>query len=36
VFDDEGHGVVRRPNRERAYGRIAAFFAEHLAGPAPP
>jgi dipeptidyl aminopeptidase/acylaminoacyl peptidase len=36
VFDDEGHGVVRRPNRERAYGRIAAFFAEHLAGPAAP
>jgi dipeptidyl aminopeptidase/acylaminoacyl peptidase len=30
VFDDEGHGVVGRANRERAYGRAAAFFAEHL------
>ena len=31
-FDDEGHGVVRRPNQVVTYARAAAFFAEHLAG----
>jgi dipeptidyl aminopeptidase/acylaminoacyl peptidase len=25
-FDDEGHGLVRRPNRIKAYGALAKFF----------
>jgi dipeptidyl aminopeptidase/acylaminoacyl peptidase len=36
VFDDEGHGVVRRPNRLVAWARAAEFFERHLAGPAAP
>lgn len=31
-FDDEGHGLARRGNREAAYARAAEFLAEHLAG----
>jgi dipeptidyl aminopeptidase/acylaminoacyl peptidase len=30
IFEDEGHGIVGRSNRERAYGRVAAFLAEQL------
>ncbi len=29
-FDDEGHGLVRRKNRIKAYYRIAEFLAHHL------
>jgi dipeptidyl aminopeptidase/acylaminoacyl peptidase len=31
VFDDEGHDVLRHPNRVRCYITIAAFFSRHLA-----
>ncbi|EMA35522.1 S9 family peptidase [Halococcus hamelinensis] len=30
VFDDEGHGIVKRDNRIEAYGRIARFLDEHV------
>lgn len=30
VFDDEGHGIVKLPNRRVAYGRTVAFLDEHL------
>jgi dipeptidyl aminopeptidase/acylaminoacyl peptidase len=30
IFDDEGHGIVRHGNRERAYGRALAFVQERL------
>ena len=30
VFDDEGHGIVKRDNRIEAYSRIAAFLDEHV------
>ena len=30
VFDDEGHDVLKLPNRVRCYDAIAGFFAEHL------
>ena len=30
VFDDEGHGLVRRPNRVRAYSVMADFLDQHL------
>ena len=30
IFDDEGHGIVRHPNRVRAYGRALAFVQERL------
>jgi acetyl esterase/lipase len=30
VFDDEGHGIVKLPNRRVAYGRIAGFLDEVL------
>jgi dipeptidyl aminopeptidase/acylaminoacyl peptidase len=30
IFDDEGHGLVRHPNRVRAYGRALAFLSERL------
>jgi dienelactone hydrolase len=33
VFDDEGHGISRHANRERAYGRALAFVTERLARP---
>ncbi|MCI4355560.1 MAG: alpha/beta fold hydrolase [Thermoplasmata archaeon] len=39
MFDDEGHGIVGRTNRERAYGAVAAFLAQHVgraASSAPP
>lgn len=36
TFADEGHGVIRRPNQEVAYARIAEFFAEHLGAGARP
>ncbi len=29
-YDNEGHGLVRRPNQVEAYGRVAEFFAQHL------
>jgi dipeptidyl aminopeptidase/acylaminoacyl peptidase len=32
VFDDEGHGVIRRPNRLVAWARVAEFFEKYLAG----
>lgn len=32
VFDDEGHGLVKRPNRIVGYGAIAAFLDQHLGG----
>ena len=31
VFADEGHDVLKLPNRVRCYEAIAEFFAEHLA-----
>lgn len=31
VFDDEGHGLVRRPNRLVAWARAADWFDQHLA-----
>lgn len=31
VFDDEGHGLVKRPNRRTGYGAIGAFLASRLA-----
>lgn len=30
VFDDEGHGMVKRANRIAGYGAIAAFLDQHL------
>jgi dipeptidyl aminopeptidase/acylaminoacyl peptidase len=30
VFEDEGHGFVKRENRERGYGSIARFLDLHL------
>ncbi len=30
VFDDEGHDVLKLPNRVRCYDAIVAFFREHL------
>ena len=30
VFDDEGHGIVKRDNRIEAYTRIARFLDEHV------
>jgi dipeptidyl aminopeptidase/acylaminoacyl peptidase len=32
-FEDEGHGVVRRPNRVRAYGEVVRFFDEVFRAP---
>jgi len=31
VFEDEGHDVLKLPNRVRCYYTIVGFFAEHLA-----
>jgi dipeptidyl aminopeptidase/acylaminoacyl peptidase len=31
VFEDEGHDVLKLPNRVRCYEAIVGFFAEHLA-----
>jgi pimeloyl-ACP methyl ester carboxylesterase len=33
VFEDEGHDVLKLPNRVRCYDTIVGFFAEHLAAP---
>jgi len=30
VFDDEGHDVLKLPNRVRCYEAIVAFFSQHL------
>lgn len=30
VFDDEGHGIVKLPNRRIAYGRVVEFLDAHL------
>lgn len=35
VFDDEGHGMVKRVNRVRGYGEAAAFLARILHDSAP-
>jgi dipeptidyl aminopeptidase/acylaminoacyl peptidase len=32
VFDDEGHGFRKEPNRIKFYEKLAAFFERHLAG----
>lgn len=32
IFEDEGHGIVRRENRLTAWSRAAAFLARHLDG----
>ncbi|MGH9866976.1 MAG: alpha/beta fold hydrolase [Candidatus Polarisedimenticolia bacterium] len=32
LFDDEGHGVAKLPNRIKAYGAIADFLDKHLGG----
>lgn len=31
VFEDEGHDVLKLPNRVRCYDTIVGFFSEHLA-----
>jgi dipeptidyl aminopeptidase/acylaminoacyl peptidase len=31
LFEDEGHDVLKLPNRVRCYERIVGFFSEHLA-----
>ncbi len=31
VFEDEGHDVLKLPNRVRCYDAITGFFSEHLA-----
>jgi dipeptidyl aminopeptidase/acylaminoacyl peptidase len=31
VFEDEGHDVLKLPNRVRCYDTIVSFFSEHLA-----
>jgi dipeptidyl aminopeptidase/acylaminoacyl peptidase len=35
VFDNEGHGIVRRENQLVAWGRASEFLAGHLAAKAP-
>jgi len=30
VFDDEGHGVVKLPNRIKAYTAVADFLDKYL------
>lgn len=32
VFDDEGHGMVKRPNRQHGYGRAVEHFSTYLGG----
>jgi dipeptidyl aminopeptidase/acylaminoacyl peptidase len=34
VFPDEGHDVLKLPNRVRCYDAITSFFSEHLGQPA--
>jgi len=36
VFSDEGHDVLKLPNRVRCYDAITSFFAKHLAAVAAP
>ena len=36
VFQDEGHDVLKLPNRVRCYEAITLFFSEHLARHDPP
>ena len=31
VFEDEGHDVLKLPNKVRCYETIVGFFHEHLA-----
>jgi dipeptidyl aminopeptidase/acylaminoacyl peptidase len=31
LFEDEGHDVLKLPNRVRCYESIARFFSAHLA-----
>ena len=33
VFDDEGHGMIKRPNRIKGYGEAAAFLSRILGDP---
>ncbi len=35
VFDDEGHGFRKEPNRITFYGKLADFFEKHLTGGSP-
>jgi dipeptidyl aminopeptidase/acylaminoacyl peptidase len=30
LFDDEGHGLVKLPNRIKAYRAVADFLDRHL------
>jgi dipeptidyl aminopeptidase/acylaminoacyl peptidase len=30
LFDDEGHDVLKLPNRVRCYEAIVRFFSDHL------
>ena len=30
VFEDEGHDVLKLPNRVRCYDAITSFFSQHL------
>jgi dipeptidyl aminopeptidase/acylaminoacyl peptidase len=32
VFDDEGHGIAKQPNRVVYFERLVEFFGEHLKG----
>ena len=32
LFDDEGHGFVKKENQEKAYGAILAFLDKYLKG----
>lgn len=32
IFDDEGHGMVKRPNRQAGYGQSVDFLVHHLIG----
>ncbi len=34
LFDDEGHGFVKKENQEEAARRILAFLDQHLKGAA--
>jgi dipeptidyl aminopeptidase/acylaminoacyl peptidase len=30
LFEDEGHDVLKLPNRVRCYDEIVGFFSQHL------
>jgi dipeptidyl aminopeptidase/acylaminoacyl peptidase len=34
IFDDEGHGILRHPNRSRAFGRALEFVRQRTDGSA--